>query len=735
MHKFRHRHCLATTAIIGSFAGLANPALAQSAAGTPPALAQSAARTPGAIGQLDEVVVTAEHRSQSLQRAPLAITVRSGPDMVEQGRTSVEQILEDVPGVNYVPNVGQILNGDTSATSISIRGIGSNGDVRGNILSLVPAVAEYVDGIVGGIGSSFDVNSVEVLRGPQGTLYGRSATAGVVNIHTKDPILGSFSANASGEIGNYNLKRLSVGVNVPVSDAVAIRVSGQSMSQDGYEVSDSVGKGDQSDARIKALYKPNDKLSALLGAAYEARDFYSGGTQVNLTPAGIDKSTSTPLGNGHDDQTQYWAQFDYNLGFANLTYTPGFRSYTKSEHNIGNYATPFTIDATNHFKTDTFHTEELRLVSNSDDRLTWQTGLFYYDNNIYTDGIQSIPAIGVTLHDGTNRKRTQNLGVFAEGTYKLAETTRLTVGVRYDDTKINTHIHDCSGPAVFITCLQLDDNSDAQNFTYKVRVDHDLAENFLIYGSVSSAFLPGDVAVETGPTGALVASPYRPETLTSYEVGAKFRGLDNRLQINAAAFYYDYGGFQQSVVLGTIPGPGNIAYSAIESSPARVPGAEIEVLYRPTSLDTIEANGSLLDAQYYDKPAIFATSVAQNRIPTMKPFEGSLAYSHLFRLGAEQDLKLKAEMEYSAAYDTAGLLPAQAAIPSYAAMQRQGDVTLGNLYATWRTGGPVTVSAYIRNVADTLYKIKVTPGGDTVPLNQVALGAPRTFGLVLNAKF
>ncbi|MDR3473050.1 MAG: TonB-dependent receptor [Devosia sp.] len=726
MHKFFQRRCLATTAIIGSFAGLANPALAQSGSGS---------GTPGAKIQLDEVVVTAEHRTQNLQRTPIAITVRSGPDLVEQGRTSVEQILEDVPGVNFVPNVGQIANGDTTATSISIRGIGSNGDVRGNILSLVPAVAEYVDGIVGGIGSSFDVDSVEVLRGPQGTLYGRSATAGVVNIHTKDPSLASISANASGEVGNYNLKRLSVGVNVPLSDTFAIRISGQSMSRDGYEVSDSEGKGEQSDARIKALYKPNDKFSALLGVAYEEREFHSGGTQVHLTPAGIDKSTSTPLGNGHDDHAQYWAKINYDLGFATLTYTAGFRSYNKSEHNIGNYGLSVEIDATNHFKTDTFHTEELRLVSNGNGRLTWQTGLFYYDNNIDTDNTQSIPALGLTLHDGTNRKRTQNLGVFAEATYKLAETTRLTVGVRYDDTKIDAHIHDCAGSTGFLTCLPLDNSSDAQNFTYKVRLDHDLAENFLIYGSVSSAFLPGDVAVETGSTGALVASPYKPETLTSYEVGAKFRGLDNRLQINGAAFFYDYGGFQQSVVLGTIPGPGSVAYSGIESSPARVLGAELEVLYRPTSVDTIEGNASLLDAEYYDKPAIFATSVSQTRIPGMKPFEGSLAYSHLFRLAAGQDLKLKAELEYSSAYDTAGLLPAQAAIPSYAAMQRQGAVALGNLYATWRTGGPVTVSVYIRNVADTFYKTKVIPGGDTVPVNQVELGAPRTFGVVLNAKF
>ena len=137
MLKFCQQYCLTTTAIVGSLVGLAHPALAQ-----------TAPSPPSAPVEVSEIFVTAEHRSQNLQSAPLAITVLSGADLQNQGRTSAQQILEDVPGVNFVPNVGSIAYGDTSATSISIRGIGSNGDVRGNILSLVPAVAEYVDGVV-----------------------------------------------------------------------------------------------------------------------------------------------------------------------------------------------------------------------------------------------------------------------------------------------------------------------------------------------------------------------------------------------------------------------------------------------------------------------------------------------------------------------------------------------------------------------------------------------------------
>jgi iron complex outermembrane receptor protein len=199
-----------------------------------------------------EIIVTAERRTADLQKIPVAVSVREGEELQEQGRFSTVQILEDVPSVSFQNVAPGASTNDTPANTIAIRGIMANRNVSGSLASVVPAAAYYAGGVLNGIGGNYDIRQVQVLRGPQGTLYGRNATAGAVIINTGNPILGKFGGDALVELGNYSLQDYSAAINLPADDTWALRVSGNSYNRSGYYAPDG-GKVDTTDGRVKLL--------------------------------------------------------------------------------------------------------------------------------------------------------------------------------------------------------------------------------------------------------------------------------------------------------------------------------------------------------------------------------------------------------------------------------------------------------------------------------------------------
>jgi iron complex outermembrane receptor protein len=689
---------------------------------------------------LEEIVVTAEKREENLQRTAVAISVRNGAELLQEGKFTTDQILEDVPSVSLSVPYGTASYSDVHVPNVTIRGIGSNGAVNGSITSVVPAVAVYVDDIVNGLGSSYDIDHVEVLRGPQGTLYGRSATSGVVNMRTTNPALNEFTGDISAEFGNYSLRHLSAGVNVPVGSVVAVRVSGNTYKRDGY-YSPKGGAVDTQDGRVKLLFKPSEDFSLLLGLATQDNAQYSGQNQGTLTLDGqINYDNVVPLGTGKAKTRQYWAHLDWNLGPATLTYIPALQTW--NQHAIS-YASPgggALVNANQNTPYDRFHTQELRLASNGDSALKWQTGVFYYDNklrNTYhllvTGG--PLPPGGLILQDSNTEKHTTNLGGFAEGTYGFTSTTRLTAGLRYDYTKVQTGENNCSGLAIApLSCLTLttDDGTRTwKNVTYKLRLEHDLNPDNLVYASVATAFLPGDVSVtNVAPDAHLAIAPYEAETLTSFEVGSKNRFLADRLQVNGAVFYYDYGAFQQAVKTGELFGTGLFT---VANSPAEVLGAELELLYQPTSHDRFGLNVSYVDARYRNKPALFAAGVVETKIPGVVPLSIYPSYTRTFDLPAGQTLSIGLEGLYrSAAYDVVAVSePDSANVRSYAKASNQFT---GNINATWKLEEKLSFSAYVRNVSDKRYMTFLNASyGATV--GSAVLSEPRTYGVSANIGF
>jgi outer membrane receptor protein involved in Fe transport len=707
-------------------------------------------------GKLQEIVVTAERRAANVQDAAASISVRSGAQLLREGRYSMQQIMEDVPGVMVVSPANdvadQMASGgtDTEGDNITIRGIGANS--APSTLPSVPTTAVYTDGVYEGIGGNYDIARVEVLRGPQGTLYGRSATAGVVAIHTQDPSFSAFGGDASVEFGNYALKHYTAAFNLPVNDTVAIRISGDEYQRGGYYSSQG-GALKQTSGRIKVLYRPTDDLSVLFGAALENNRVHTGGEAGYLTAPNTIVYNEVPVKLSLNDFRQYWLHLKWNLPFGELSYLPAVRTW---HENANFYATgPFNFPLSQFVDTpfDQFLTQELHLASKPGSKITWQAGAFWYDNRLHNLNDITWQSSGGLLANENNRKETKDWGVFAQATYPFSEATRLTGGLRYDYTYAQTSqvytsnvnllcnvVFPCaggSGPGLPLNLSSLTLNGDAgirhfHNITYTGRLEHDLTRHNLLYATISTGFLPGDVQVTTGAGNLPVVRPYAEETLTSYEVGTKNRFLDDTLQINGDVFFYHYGGYQVSGA-GNPTNPSTFFLAVV---PAKVKGAELELLYQLTPRDRVGINYSYTDAYYFHEPVDFVAYVAQTHITGVAPQTASGWYEHGFQLPGGSTFALRIDGRWSSPYDLANLSPLLAA-EGGGAFIRTDSRLIGDITGAWDSvSGRYSVSAYVRNIGNnrSLASVSLQTLVPTVIANAAQFD-PRTFGVVISAHF
>jgi outer membrane receptor protein involved in Fe transport len=264
------------------------------------------------------------------------------------------------------------------------------------------------------------------------------------------------------------------------------------------------------------------------------------------------------------------------------------------------------------------------------------------------------------------------------------------------------------------------------NTTYKLRLEHDLGKSNLLYGMVSTGFIPGDVQVAAGAGGVPEASEYGAEKLTAYEFGSKNRFLDNRLQVNGNVFFYNYGGFRTSVR----PDPRNPGTQILVTVPAKVIGAEFDVDYRFTRKDQFSLSYNYTHAYFSNAPASFTQYVAEkSAVPNAVPHTLNLAYRHTFSLPGDSRLDVRADAHFRSAYNLDNV-SAQLG-ENGLAYQRVGNQWTGNLSSSWfSSDGVYSVTAYVRNVTDNRHKTFVQLV-NLQPLNATGTqNDPRTFGIV-----
>lgn len=729
---------------------------------TPTLAANSVPATPTETStELEEVMVTAERRLADIQHTAAAVTVRSGEELTEQGRITTRQILEDIPGVVAVDNNSRnIGSADVQGNNITIRGIAAQNAAAGGVsgISAASGAAVYVDGVYEGIGSGYDIDRVEVLRGPQGTLYGRSATTGVVAFHTRNPTMDAFNGNATAEFGNYGLGHYTGAVNIPLGQTLAARVSGDYFNQDqGYFGQATRGEAKNTNGRAKLLWKPSDDFSLLVGVAYEKRQGFGGGRTFNATlPTYALTITDSLVYPGNKESRQYWAEANLNLGWGTLTYMPAYRAWEQTDSSLSTnfFNTGLNSRTTQTTPTDHFLTHELRISSKENSAVAWQGGFFYYHNNLNNSVLQqyetTVGALGPILSLSNDLKDTLNQGFFAETTIPFTDSLRATLGARYDDTKVavteslfqndymlcgnNIGVKAPLPPGV--TCTGVGTGSAPNkpatlltvpltfhNFSYKARLEYDLTPKNLVYGMISSGFRPGDAGVSNGAANILPT-----EKLTSIEVGSKNRFLDDSLQVNAAAFSYDYQAFhtfyQTDIFI-----PISFVNVAV---PARNLGAEVEVLYRLTAHDRIGVNADYVESRWYDKPAGFATAYPQTK-RAMTPYTITANFQHVINLSNGSTVSAHIDGRYTAAHASSDLQAQYLAVGQDRYVMVGGQ-TIGNLALGWASnGGRYSVSTFVRNFTDVKYTTY------TVSTQLTRLGVnysdPRTYGAQLSARF
>ncbi len=607
-------------------------------------------------GGLQEIVVTAQQRGETLQRAAVPVAVVSGADLLNAGIRGAETLGKLVPSL--------VVAGSGQGNIIFIRGVGNFSFVA----SSDPAAAFNFDGIYTGrssatFGTFYDLDRVEILKGPQGTLYGRNATAGAINVLPVQPKLGETSGYASASYGNYNEVQAEGAVNLGLGENAALRVSGTYTRHHGY-LRDGTDDDKEGGVRTQLKVKLTPDLTVRLEADYaEQRGLGGGATYVGqynprtfaITPVNFPINEGVfsadeqayRTGNGlagrvagrHLDPLNVLpfernnvygvaAHIDYQTGVGTFSVIPAWRHArkdnldTESAQEVGD-----TQDANQ-------YSIEARLVSPTGHLIDYIVGAYYFDEQI-TDNVHN--SAGSLANFNTGQFTTRSPSAYGRLTLHATNWLRFTGGARY--TEDRKRFFDAQNTALGIVCAPaacptapllpytatlaqqrfvpamggapipiapgvLVARSDTfpggrlntNKVTYRGAIEADVGPRSLLYASIETGYRAG---------GFNAFSTYNPENITAYTIGSKNRFLGNRLQINAEGFYWKYKD-QQLTYFGVDP-TGRLGIITANVGQSTIKGAEVEARALLTSSTTLNANVQYLDAKYdhfrYASPA------------------------------------------------------------------------------------------------------------------------------------
>jgi iron complex outermembrane receptor protein len=725
-------------------------ALAQSATPATPSTAD--AKDSSVLG---EIIVTAQKRSENVQRVPIAVTAISGDVLAARGIQDAQSFARLVPNMAFSNNYGQVR---ITLRGLSFQDLATQGGE--------PRVAYHVDGAFmaqsGDIGGTFyDIERVEVNRGPQGTLFGRNAIAGTVNVITRNPT-NSLSGYLNGEVGNYSTHNLDGAISGPLADGLSARLAFQTRNHSGYEynVPNKVDVNNQNTQAFRAKLK-FDKLAnftAILSADYfreKDRDgpLFVGVDVAGATPLGVilggQVADSNPRHNFSGQlpftgKKSYGLNLDMNLDLGNGYSLASLTSYRHSnfEYRYDDTSSIPLIPSTGREFARQF-SEELRLQKDFD-RGNVVLGAYLYGQNYRMASINPFygPAAGVlgfppgtflpsgyaqgfTLGGNVN---TRSVAGFGQATYNITDTTTLIAGARYSrETKrkfnefFDFDVATPFNPNFKHVGPTVSDSVTYTNFSPRVTLEQKIGPNQLIYVTFAKGFKAGGYNV-----GGL-APAYLPETLTDYEAGFKFDLFDRKVRINGAGFYYDYKDIQ--VVVAEITSNKNV-----NAASSKVYGAEVELNIVPVHGLQLDASAAILHSEFksfdtFDptNPSRGVISLAGNRLPFAPKYTLSYGAQYTFDtnigpITVRGDGQSKSQV-YFDQFNTA--------------INSERASTILNASLGWKdVHDRLSATVFVKNITDGLYKNGTFVGGGAVgfPING-RYDPPRTYGVRFGVNF
>lgn len=686
-----------------------------------PLAAQAADEDKGSEATLAEVVVTAQKKVESAQDAPVSVTSLSGEAIAASGIKDPIEIQNKLPGLEF-----QVANTPVAV----IRGVGTYNNqpgvdsavsyvIDGTYLSHHPALMPIM----------FDISSVEAVRGPQGTLYGRNSNGGAININTNKPVLGKFQSTVSLTAGNYSAFGSELMLNAPLSDTTALRVAFANDNHDGY-FGDGLQGADNYAGRARLLVEPSDNLNFLFTVDYSKKSHKGQGSAYCPPNSAYAACATVPwqpyagYGGGeagaHFDIENYgaYAEINYRTDVGTLTSLTNFRKYNLKNLWVWDFV-DYEPDNDNKFIT-----QELRFARNGDSKnpLDWVVGAFYSRetlNAIEAYSFFGVPALLFSFDDGHMTSK----AVFGQVTYPFTDNFSVTGGLRYtDETKSmfgSATVFDATGtiPTTVPTGARMSEG----RATWKVGLDYKPTDKSMIYASASNGFKSG--GVNQVPPGLGLTDIYQPEKVLAYQLGTKNRFMGDRLQLNAEVFHYKYEGYQQysqeSDPTGVYP---SVFFITQDSQRATFYGGEVEASILVSDNGQLDLAATFLHARF-DEFVVGAINNTGHDVQGAPKNTLSAAYQHRFPLASGGEIRGWLGSQYVAGHYVAN----NNARGSFQSAYTKTDLNLSYTSASreW------TVTAFARNLEDEAvmasYADPISRGGDIGFLQ-----APRTFGLTLN---
>jgi len=581
---------------------------------------------------LEEVVVTAQKREQSIQDVGIAITAFTGDQLEQLGWTNAQQVTAMAPGVTTIQPNGE------ANYAVAIRGV-ANSDFTTNVES---PVALYVDEVyisqMSGAGFLlYDMDRVEILRGPQGTLFGRNATGGLVHYITKKPSeeLDGYIMGTVGDYDQYKVEGAVGGGN----DLVSVRFSGAYNEADGYinnryPNSDKLNNANDKSYRAQLLFTPNEDIDLLLNVRHGQQNIDTGFFKYvsSVEPGKLTPGVPNPVLDGYTDNTGDVYSGEYNDPGYNELETDGYTatlnwqfsgmtltsitdySTTKRKYIEDSDASPLSFF--NFFlNTDAEQTSQEFRLSGDTDKFNWVTGVYYLGLDLDdSNGVISDPFFGPVptagAEGGIQNPYTSNLdsySIFGEIDYNLSDTMQLVLGARYiEDEKdfkytssvvefINPDQRDFDAKNNVVDLAELASYKGSRKdgeWSGRVVLNWDLNQDWMVYGSWNRGVRGGGYNAPIFPLSPPLdyddaTMTYDPEILYSYEIGFKSTIMDGLARFNGAMYYYDYQDYQAFYITGV----DTITFNTDATST----GAELELQASP-----IEGMDLLLGASYND---------------------------------------------------------------------------------------------------------------------------------------
>jgi iron complex outermembrane receptor protein len=730
----------------------------------PAVLAQEApAARAAAAGGLEEITVTARRREEALQEVPIAVSVFSSDELQKLQATDLGGLQGAVPNLNLVQG-----RGSATSANVYIRGIGQPDALQ----TFDPAVGIYLDDIFisriqGALFSLYDIERVEVLRGPQGTLYGKNTIAGAIRLISRKPP-DALSGNFEVGYGEYSRMDAKAYLGGPVTDTIGASIAAMYSTRDGIVEDVTTGREyndiDTTAARGIFNFEPSDTVEVSLALDYtRQRNALNLGRaeapliQVNLA-GGVKVLQPAPTGDWQfESRTSFTGDEGQELDHGGVALTVGwdmsdawrFKSITGyRDLDVDNYV---DIDASKWELGDVFVgvdqdqlTQEFQFLFDDGGRLNAVFGLYYLNESItshqeaYADDFLTLGALPLTfLRTIDDDLDTDSYAAFGQASWQFTDQISATVGLRYTyESKdyFRTTSTFSNLPALNGTFEYPDDESwDA--LTPSFGLDYQLTGDSLLYFSAGRGFKSGGFngrANTPGETGA-----YDPEYVWTYEVGSKNTLADGRLRLNGAVFYSDYTDFQarvSEVVNPDAPIP-TFSFPVLNAAALDIWGAEVEMVWVPVDGLTLQGQLGYLNADY----AEFTDTV---RGPDGKPVErdrsddeppfapewtARMGVSYEFGLDDYGWLTLGADVSYRTkswlSVDNRDVLT-------------QDDFALMNVLASWQSQSRTwRASAGIRNLTDEVYKTDAQEFSSVGNIQTAYYGDPRTWQLTVGYSF